>query len=268
MQSLFLDVSPETFRTELAPSRTFLLEAEAKALRQAGIGSRATEADLLIFGSDGPIGNELRYPDECVRHKILDMVGDLALLAKDLRGHVVAHRSGHHLNAELVRKLVEAVGRGRAARCPGRDLPMDVGAVMKILPHRYPFLLVDRVLEHEPRRRVLALKNVSCNEPFFQGHWPGRPIMPGVLIIEALAQAAGIMVADLIDPAEKVALIVAIDQAKIRRPVVPGDQLRLDVVAQRLKTSSAEVHGVATVGDSVAAEAKIRFVIVDADRGA
>ena len=102
-QSFFVDVSPETFRTELATSRTFLLEAEATALRAAGIGARATPADLLIFGPDGVIDNTLRYPDECVRHKILDMVGDLALLDKDLSGHVVAHRSGHQLNAELVR---------------------------------------------------------------------------------------------------------------------------------------------------------------------
>jgi UDP-3-O-[3-hydroxymyristoyl] N-acetylglucosamine deacetylase / 3-hydroxyacyl-[acyl-carrier-protein] dehydratase len=268
-QCLALDVSPETFRTELAPSRTFLLEEEAKALRQAGIGSRATEADLLIFGEGGVIGNELRYPDECVRHKILDMVGDLALLAKDIRGHVVAHRSGHQLNAELVRKLSEAVEGGPGGRPDGRcgrETPIEAATILKILPHRFPFLLVDRVLEHEPGRRVLALKNVSCNEPYFQGHWPGRPIMPGVLILEALAQAAGIMIADVIDAAVKVALIVAIDQVKIRKPVVPGDQLRLEVVGQRLKSSSAEVYGVARVDDQLAAEAKIRFVILDADR--
>ncbi len=194
------------------------------------------------------------------------MVGDLALLARDLRGHVVAHRSGHQLNAELVRKLIDAVEAGRPDGRRGRELPIEAATIMKILPHRFPFLLVDRVLEHEPGRRVLALKNVSCNEPFFQGHWPGRPIMPGVLILEALAQAAGIMIADTIDVAAKVALIVAIDQVKIRKTVVPGDQLRLEVVGQRLKSSSAEVYGVARVDDQLAAEAKIRFVILDADR--
>jgi beta-hydroxyacyl-ACP dehydratase FabZ len=125
-------------------------------------------------------------------------------------------------------------------------------------------LLVDRVLEHEPCRRVLALKNVSCNEPFFQGHWPGRPIMPGVLIIEALAQTAGVIIADLIDPRERSALIISIDDVKIRRPVVPGDQLRLDVTCLRLKSTSAHVQGIALVDDQVAAEARIRFVIVEA----
>jgi UDP-3-O-[3-hydroxymyristoyl] N-acetylglucosamine deacetylase/3-hydroxyacyl-[acyl-carrier-protein] dehydratase len=270
-QSLFVDLSPETFRRELAPSRTFLLEAEAEALRKAGIGSRASAADLLIFGASGVIGNRLRYPDECVRHKILDMVGDLALLARDLTGHVVAHRSGHQLNAALVRKLIEAVEGEQGPRGPGAarcEPAMDIGAIMRVLPHRYPFLLVDRVLEHEPRRRVLALKNVSCNEPFFQGHWPGRPIMPGVLIIEAIAQAAGIMIADVVDPAVKVALIASIDGVKIRRPVIPGDQLRIEVRGTRLKSSTAEVHGIARVGDQTAAEARIRFVIVDAERAA
>jgi UDP-3-O-[3-hydroxymyristoyl] N-acetylglucosamine deacetylase/3-hydroxyacyl-[acyl-carrier-protein] dehydratase len=269
-QSFFLEVSPETFCDELATSRTFLLEAEAQALRAAGIGSRTTHSDLLIFGADGVVDNVLRYPDECVRHKILDMVGDLALLDKDLSGHIVAHRSGHQLNAELVRKLIETIaqerllhngaGAGGSGACRAA---MDIDVIRKILPHRFPFLLVDRVLEHEPARRVLALKNVTYNEPFFQGHWPERPIMPGVLIVEALAQAGGIMIADFIDSKLRVALIVALDNVKIRRPVVPGDQLQLEVTGLRLKSTLVDVHGVARVGEQVAAEAKIRFMIVD-----
>jgi UDP-3-O-[3-hydroxymyristoyl] N-acetylglucosamine deacetylase/3-hydroxyacyl-[acyl-carrier-protein] dehydratase len=266
-QSLFIEVSPETFREELAPSRTFLLESEAKALRQAGIGARTTEADLLIFGSEGVIGNELRYRDECVRHKILDMVGDLALLDRDLSGHVVAHRSGHQLNAALVRKLVETIEADQASRkAPACQL--DIQQIMNILPHRYPFLLVDRILEHERARRVVGLKNVSCNEPFFQGHWPGRPIMPGVLIVEALAQTAGVMIADWVDTRTHVALIISIDQVKIRKAVIPGDQLRLEVTSVRNRSSSAHVQGIAMVDGQVAAEAKIRFVMVPAETAA
>ncbi len=135
---------------------------------------------------------------------------------------------------------------------------------MSLLPHRYPFLLVDRVLELEPGRRIVAIKNVSVNEPFFQGHWPALPIMPGVLIIEALAQAAGVLFASCIERGDRVALITTIDGVKLRRPVAPGDQLRLEVIGDRVKTTSASVSGVAKVGDAVAAVAKLRFMLVDA----
>ena len=262
-QSRFLEVTPESFRAELAPCRTFLLEAEAKALRAEGIGSRTTEKDLLIFGPDGPIRNALRYPDECARHKILDMVGDLALLGKDLIGHVVAHRSGHSLNAELGLALLKAAAPAEPA--PG-GRSMDLTAILAALPHRYPFLLVDRVLEQDPGRRIVAIKNVTYNEPFFQGHWPGRPIMPGVLIVEALAQSAGLMLAG--GAPGKIGLIAAIDRVKLRRPVTPGDQLRLEATTLRSKNRTAEVQTTARVDGRVVAEAKLRFVLVDAERPA
>lgn len=268
-QSYFADITPETFEAELAPCRTFLLEPEALALRQAGIGARTTEADLLVFGPDGPIKNELRYPDECARHKVLDLVGDLALAGCDLVGHVVAHRSGHQLNAELVRKLLDDACQGDGAcRNDGRQSPadlalLDIGAITKILPHRYPFLMIDRVTELEPNDRLVALKNVTCNEPFFVGHWPGRPVMPGVLILEALAQAAGILIAQRFDPEHLVAMIVGIDAVKVRRPVVPGDQLRLEIDQFRTKLNLVDVSGVARVDGQMAAEAKIRFMVVE-----
>jgi UDP-3-O-[3-hydroxymyristoyl] N-acetylglucosamine deacetylase/3-hydroxyacyl-[acyl-carrier-protein] dehydratase len=237
------------------------LEPEAEALRRAGIGSRTTERDLLIFGRDGVIGNELRFPDECARHKTLDLLGDLALVGMDLSGHVVAHKSGHALNAEMARELLRAAGLA-----PADPSAMEIGEILKALPHRYPFLLVDRVLELEPGRRVVALKNVSSNEPYFQGHWPGRPIMPGVLVIEAMAQAAGVLIAHRAGGARE-ALLASIDGAKLRKPVVPGDQLRLEVDGLRSIGRATQVRAVATVDDRVAAEAKIRFFVVEADRG-
>jgi len=271
-QSCCIGLSPESFRDELAASRTFLLESETTALRAAGIGLRTTPADLLIFGESGVIGNQLRFPDECVRHKILDMVGDLALLGLDLQAFVVAHRSGHNTNSVLVRKLVELAARDSCNRADSirlrDDGTLDVEAIMSLLPHRYPFLLVDRVLELDPGRRIVAIKNVSVNEPFFQGHWPALPIMPGVLIIEAIAQAAGVLFAACIERDDRVALITTIDGVKLRRPVGPGDQLRLEVIGQRVKKTSASVSGVAKVGDAVAAEAKLRFIIVDPSRAA
>jgi UDP-3-O-[3-hydroxymyristoyl] N-acetylglucosamine deacetylase/3-hydroxyacyl-[acyl-carrier-protein] dehydratase len=269
-QSRCVELTPENFRNEVACSRTFLLDTEAAALRASGIGVRTTHADLLIFGKDGVIGNQLRYPDECVRHKILDMVGDLALLGHDLQAFVVAHRSGHHTNAMLVRKLAEvAADESGNARDPIRlreDGTLDVEGIMSLLPHRYPFLLVDRVLELEPGRRVVAIKNVSVNEPFFQGHWPALPIMPGVLIVEAIAQAAGVLIASCVERGDRVALITTIDGVKLRRPVGPGDQLRLEITSRRVKKTSASVSGVAKVGDAIAAEANLRFIVVDPNR--
>ena len=285
-QSQFVDVTPDSFRAELAPCRTFLLDSEAEALRQAGIGARTTERDLLIFGPAGVIGNELRFRDEPVRHKILDLLGDLALTGVDLAGHVVAHRSGHNLNAALAAKLLETQGqpeptppaptpaRGRREAPPepaeGRSLPplpLEINEILRALPHRYPFLLVDRVIELEPGRRVVAIKNVTYNEPFFQGHWPGRPIMPGVLIVEAMAQAAGVLIARS-GATHRYAVLASIDGVKFRRPVVPGDQLRLEVEAGRVAGRATQVRAVARVGDRVAAEGRIRFVAVDADRPA
>lgn len=271
-QSCCIGLSPESFRDEVASSRTFLLETEATALRAAGIGVRTTHTDLLIFGKDGVIGNQLRYPDECVRHKVLDMVGDLALLGLDLQAFVVAHRSGHHTNAMLVRKLTELAATASCRRDePIRlrdDGTLDVEGIMSLLPHRYPFLLVDRVVELDPGRRVVAIKNVSVNEPFFQGHWPAMPIMPGVLIIEAIAQAAGVLISSCVERHGRVALITTIDGVKLRRTVSPGDQLRLEITAHRVKKNSAGVSGVAKVGDLIAAEAKLRFIIVEASRAA
>jgi UDP-3-O-[3-hydroxymyristoyl] N-acetylglucosamine deacetylase/3-hydroxyacyl-[acyl-carrier-protein] dehydratase len=267
--SFCLDFSVERFRSEVAPSRTFLVDTEAAALRAAGIGTRTTEADLLIFGPDGIIGNELRFPDECARHKVLDMIGDLALLGVDLHGFVVAYRSGHQTNAALARRLFESSSASGSAGEPvplKDDGTIDIAGIMSLLPHRYPFLLVDRVLELDPGRRVVAIKNVSVNEPYFGGHWPTMPIMPGVLIVEALAQAAGVLIAASVPRSGRVALIASIDGVKLRRPVVPGDRLHLEVIGHRIKANAAIVSGTAKVGDALAAEARVRFVMMDARR--
>ncbi len=269
--SYCVGMSPETFKRDVAPSRTFVTQTEADALRAAGIGLRTTSADLLIFGCEGPIGNSLRFPDECARHKVLDLLGDLALVGFDVEGMVVAHRSGHQTNHALARRLMDLASSGRPERTASpvtqRSGCLDIQGIMRLLPHRYPFLLVDRVLELEPPRRALVVKNISVNEPFFSGHWPGVPIMPGVLILESVAQAAGILIAASIDsPQNKIAMIASIDRVKLRRPVVPGDQLMIEVESRRIKNSSACVKGHAKVGESLAAEAQFRFVILEAAR--
>lgn len=278
-QSLFLDVRPDSFASDLASSRTFLLEAEANALRQAGVGIRATESDLLIFGAHGVIGNTLRFPDECVRHKVLDMVGDLALLGMDIHGHVVGHRSGHSLNAALVRALLAEAGRLADDGPPpaivplsvGSDavLPSDIGKLVSALPHRYPFPMVDRVLTLNPGRRLTALKNVGWNEPFLAGPFaPIEPVMPGVLLLEALGQAAAILITDQTGGAPRSTRMAAIDEVRIWTPVGPGDQLHLDVRCLGRGSNGLTIRGLATVEGATAAEARFTFVMVDADRSA
>jgi len=257
-------VTPETFESEIAPARTFVLESEAIALREAGLGLGANYQNTLVVGADGqPIENELRFPDEFVRHKVLDLLGDLFLLGMDLRGRVVAQRSGHAANAELVRRLRERVGERRRTR-ESAEQTLHIREVMRILPHRYPFLMIDRVIEVEGYRRAVGIKNVSINEPFFQGHWPEQPVMPGVLIVEAMAQLSGVLLLRKLEHTGKLAVLLSIDRVKLRRAVVPGDQLRIESVAENVKTRTGRVLCTATVEGKLAAQARIKFMLVDA----
>ncbi len=145
---------------------------------------------------------------------------------------------------------------------------MDVLEIQKLLPHRYPFLLVDRVVSIEPGKALRAYKNVSVNEPFFEGHFPGHPVMPGVLVLEALAQASAILAyrSTGFDPAKKVTYLMAIDGAKFRRPTVPGDRLELEVEVIRFKGSIMKTRGVAKVDGEVVAEGEFLATVVDKDR--
>jgi beta-hydroxyacyl-ACP dehydratase FabZ len=141
---------------------------------------------------------------------------------------------------------------------------IDIGRILQVLPHRYPFLLVDRILEVEGDSRVVGLKNVTINEPFFQGHFPGHPIMPGVLIIEALAQTGGVLLMDRIDrPEEKVVYFMSLDNVKFRKPVVPGDQLRMEVDILQARGRTVRLKGTALVEGKVVAEAEMMAMVVD-----
>ncbi len=265
-QIFSLKLTPDVFVEELAATRTFILESEVEDLRQRGYGSQATYEDLLVIGREGPINNTYRFPDEPARHKLLDMVGDLFLLNCDLRGHVVAMRSGHVHNHRLIRRLLEqAAGRGSAV-AGAMPQAMDINQIMAVLPHRYPFLLVDRIISLEDGVRAVGIKNVSINEHFFQGHYPGTPIMPGVLIVEAMAQLSGVLLLKKLERTEQVAVLLSMDKVKLRKTVHPGDQLRLEAEVVRSKARTAQVNTRAWVGDELAAEAKIRFMLVPADQ--
>jgi len=261
-------LSPESFCSEICSARTFLLEEEARQFRAAGMGQHLTYADVVVIGREGVIDNAFRFSNECVRHKILDLIGDLYLAGRPIYGKILARKSGHSLNHELVRRLLQMIERSERRRRLVTTPAFEARQLRQILPHRYPFLLIDRVIEIEGDRRAVGVKNVSINEPFFQGHYPAQPIMPGVLTIEAMAQLSGILLSQKLEHTGKVAVLLSMDNVKFRRPVVPGDQLILETETLRVKARAGHVRCRALVNDQIVAQAEIKFMMVDAEPSA
>ncbi len=285
----------EEFATEFAAARTFCFLHEVEELWKQGLikGGDIDNAVVIIdrdmdtqeiddlrkmFGIDSQVnlsnngllnGKELRYPNEPVRHKALDLIGDLALLGVPLKAHIMAARSGHGANAELV-KLIRKEYKKKLIRSKYQirehNVVLDSTAIFKILPHRYPFLLVDRILDLMPLEYVVGIKNVTVNEPFFQGHFPGKPIMPGVLIVEAMAQVGGIMLLNTeSDPTKKLVYFTGIDNVRFRKTVVPGDALRYEVEMGAFRRSMCKMYGRAYVEDELVCEAELMAAIVDSE---
>ena len=269
-QYLNLSINPETFEKEIAPSRTFCLEEEVEALKKMGLGKGANYENTIVIGKKGVIDNRLRFENEFVRHKIADLIGDLYLLGCPLVGHVIAIKSGHSLNIKFVQKLFKYLKKTKEAgiKAPlaymGGPPPLDINAIHSILPHRYPFLLIDKIIELEEDRRAVGVKNVTVNDYFFMGHFPGRPIMPGVLIVEAMAQVAGVLLLSKPSSAGKIAYFMSMEKVKFRKTVVPGDQLILEVDIVKIKSKTGQVHTRALVDDVLVSEADLRFSLVKA----
>ncbi len=261
-------VDSEIFEKNIAPSRTFCLESEAEELKKIGLGKGATYENTLVITKNGVKGNKLRFLDEFARHKVLDFIGDLYLLGMPIRAHVFAVKSGHALNIELLKKIEEQRRKYEGNKSVERHdfsgvTRLDIQAIMKILPHRFPFLLVDRIIDLQVGKRAVGIKNVTINDDFFQGHFPSRPIMPGVLMVEAMAQVGGIAVLTDLQHQGKLAFFLSADKIKFRKVVVPGDQLILEADVLKSKSKVAQVQAIAKVGDDVVAEAEMTFSFVE-----
>jgi len=255
-QSGRFTIAQESFASELSRARTFGFVHEVEALRARGLIKGASLDNTVVLDDRAVLSGDLRWTDEFLRHKAMDCVGDLALTGGRLRARIVAVKPSHRGTVTLVRELVKA-GRKEKGMYTIED-------IMKVLPHRYPFLLVDRILEIEEKKRIVGLKNVTINEPFFQGHFPGHPIMPGVLIVEAMAQVGGmLLLGSIADPDTKVVYFMSLDNVKFRRPVKPGDQLRFELDVVQLRGTVCKMRGVGKVDGEVVVEADMAATIRD-----
>jgi len=269
-QHLTLDIDPDVYMTQVAASRTFTIYEDIEELLKMGkIKGGSLDCAVVIKGDKIISKDPLRFQDEFVRHKILDIIGDITLLGKPLKAHIIATRPGHAINAELT-KLVAAQMEGRKKKKKKRptvvqptDTELDIQRILDTIPHRYPFVMVDRVVEFVGEDALMAVKNVTINEPYFQGHFPGQPVMPGVLQLEAMAQAAGIIMLRKGGKSGSTAFFMSADKVKFRRPVTPGDQLIINAKITKTRgTKMAQAECTCSVDGKVVSSAELMFALV------
>jgi len=263
------EITPALFEKEIAPARTFVFYEDVKPLMEKGLIKGGSLENALVVRGEQVLGKEpLRFPDEFVRHKILDIVGDLALFGRALQGHVIAVKPGHGPNAELAQAIAKQHAKAMALVPPtvtpkGGEV-LDIMDVMKLLPHRFPFLMVDRVVSIEGDNKCTGMKQLTFNEHFFQGHFPGHPVMPGVLQLEAMAQVGSILLFRKPNYAGKLGYFMSADAVKFRKPVVPGDTLFIEVQMTQSRPRIAKAKGRCIVNNEVVSEAEMLFGLVDA----
>jgi len=280
----------DDFVNEFSSARTFCLFSEIIELNKQGlikggdldnaivfIDKKINEKEIkhlkkifnpnkkITIGDNGILnGTELRFKNEPVRHKVLDLIGDIALLGMPIQGHIIATRSGHATNVELVKNIKKIYINEMSSLNKNSKIKFDIESIMKIVPHRYPFLLIDRIIALEPGKVVHAIKNVTINEPFFQGHFPGQPVMPGVLILESMAQAGGFLVLNSIkNPEKKLMYFTGINKSRFKKTVVPGDQVLFEIKLDKFKLGTCKIHGIATVDGVQVAECEMLASVVE-----
>ena len=250
-----IDLSEASFLKEIAPARTIGFMKEIAQMQKMGLGLGGSIDNVVIY-DDTKVLSKLRFENELIRHKILDIIGDMYLLGH-LQGHIIAVKSGHTLNSQLAKQIHEQrIKEGKAMA-----IRLDINEIKKILPHRYPMLLVDRILELEPMKRAVGIKCVTMNEPFFMGHFPDRPVMPGVLLLEAMGQVGGVMVMCVPEHKDRIPYFAGMNRVKFRRPVVPGDQLRMEAEMIKYRGNIGKVWVQALVDGEMVAEAELTFAL-------
>ncbi|WP_309382110.1 bifunctional UDP-3-O-[3-hydroxymyristoyl] N-acetylglucosamine deacetylase/3-hydroxyacyl-ACP dehydratase [Cerasicoccus frondis] len=272
-QHYSLEIDPESYPAQIAPARTFTIYEDIEELLKLGkIQGGSLDSAIVIKGDKILSKEPLRFKEEFARHKILDIIGDLMLLGKPLKAHIVAVRPGHALNADLCQAIVDS--KKKAAKrekkktvqqIMAHETALDIRRILDTLPHRYPFVMIDRVIDIPNQDELTAIKNVTINEPYFQGHFPGHPVMPGVLQIEAMAQAAGILMLRRISSENKIAFFMSCDKVKFRQAVIPGDTVEIHVKLTKNRGNKIGVaEGTCKVNGKIASSAELMFTITDA----
>jgi UDP-3-O-[3-hydroxymyristoyl] N-acetylglucosamine deacetylase/3-hydroxyacyl-[acyl-carrier-protein] dehydratase len=269
-QFMSADIAPEMFEREIAPARTFVYYEDVEPLMEKNLIKGGSLENAVVVRGDAVLSKEpLRFPDEFVRHKVLDIIGDLALTGCRIRGHLIAVKPGHAANAELARAIAKEQSRREALAVP-KIVPkgnggLDSDEIIQILPHRYPFLMVDRIISFdEGGTKCIGVKSVTINEPFFQGHFPGHPVMPGVMQVEAMAQVASLLLFKLAKTSSRIGYFMSADGVKFRKPVMPGDTIFIHAEltkARGERLAKAKCHCV--VNDAIVSEGELMFTFLD-----
>src|SRR6266513_3403243 len=268
-QYLSMEVTAAAFEREIAPARTFVFYEDVQPLMEKNLIKGGSLENAIVVRGEAVLSKEpLRCPDEFVRHKIIDIIGDLALVGRPIRGHVVAAKPGHAANAELARSIAREQTRRSSMAAP-RTIPtgdggLDTDEVMQILPHRYPFLMVDRIINFEGDNKITGVKSVTINEPFFQGHFPGHPVMPGVMQVEAMAQVASILLFKLAKTTSRIGYFMSADEVTFRKPVLPGDTMFIHAELTNSRGERlAKAKCYCVVNDAVVSEGELMFTFLD-----
>lgn len=273
-QVLDIEDKNEDFVKEIAPARTVAFEEEVETMWKNGLGLGGNTDNVVVFGKEGMLSVP-RFDNELIRHKILDVIGDMYLLGP-IQGHIIGMKSGHAFNDNVSRQIDTYRQEHTPRLCTDKTLEagktqvrstnmisLNIREIQEILPHRYPMLLVDRIIELEPMKRAVGIKNITMNEPQFMGHFPGDPIMPGVLLIEAMAQVGGVAMLYPKENRGKIAVFGKIDKVRFRKQITPGDQLVTEAVITKVKGTMGVVRCEGKVAGELACEGEFFFAIMD-----